>query len=204
MTTTIDNATKTSTTTIHISASHPAVELARKAFPTFRGKLFRVTVTNAPFNFESYWDSGDRDYHQIIRLSDMAIVPVPQNGTPFDRKQFVERPIEPGFAVVTLACRGRSNDYITISVHPDNAGHLALPAPTELSADEKTVLIATRSFKSSYAGVSNYRFIEAKRTTGITIERWESAKSALIGRKLLNAAGAITVDGRNAIGRERM
>ncbi|KPL05710.1 hypothetical protein AMJ85_11125, partial [candidate division BRC1 bacterium SM23_51] len=48
-----------------------------------------------------------------------------------------------------------------------------------------------------YAGISNYRFHEAHRQTGITLEQWERGKRALIAKKLLNRAGAATNDGRN-------
>jgi hypothetical protein len=87
---------------------------------------------------------------------------------------------------------------LTIHIHPANANRL-LPAPVELTWAERTVLLATMSWKSSYAGVSNYRFVEAQRTCGITLPEWENAKQSLIARKLLNKAGAVTVDGRNAI-----
>jgi hypothetical protein len=73
-----------------------------------------------------------------------------------------------------------------------------LPAPTELTEDEEIVLVATRSLKASYGGVSNYRLSEARRYTGIDLHRWETAKAMLIAKKLLNKAGAITVEGRNA------
>ena len=48
--------------------------------------------------------------------------------------------------------------------------------------------------------INNYRFHEANRETGIDSGSWASAKAALIGRKLLNRAGAITVSGKNAAG----
>lgn len=77
---------------------------------------------------------------------------------------------------------------------------LALPCHVELTVDEKIVLSATRSLKSSYNGLSNYRFHEASQTTGITQARWGAALGSLKARKLLNAAGAITDEGKNAIG----
>ena len=72
------------------------------------------------------------------------------------------------------------------------------------TADERTVLIATKSLKSSYGGVSNFRFHEANRSTGITLDRYNTAKSTLIGKKLLNAAGAVTIEGRNLAGSARL
>ncbi len=88
-------------------------------------------------------------------------------------------------------------EHIEIHSAADNVTRL-LPAPTELTEDEEIVLVATRSLKPSYGGVSNYRFVRAKECAGIDLHRWEAARSALIARKLLNRAGAITVEGRNA------
>ena len=70
---------------------------------------------------------------------------------------------------------------------------MARPSPRD-----DPVTHATCSLKSSYGGVSNYRFHEARRYTGITAERYEAAKASLIARKLLNKAGAVTVEGQNA------
>jgi hypothetical protein len=80
-----------------------------------------------------------------------------------------------------------------------------LPAVSEeLTDDESIVLCATACLKASYGGVSNLRYREAHRITSITEERWDTAKAALIDRKLLNRAGAITSKGRNAIGDKRL
>ena len=99
-----------------------------------------------------------------------------------------------GYVVVVHAnCRWEHVEIIA----PASAITPMLPAPVDLTDDEKTVLIATRSLKSSYNGIPNYRFVEAKRARGITLERWEAAKTSLIDKKFLNKAGAITVEGKN-------
>jgi len=74
-----------------------------------------------------------------------------------------------------------------------------LPEPQELTEDEITVLLYTRSLKSSYAGIKNYRFYEAHNRTGITSEQWEKAKENCIRKRLLRKNGSITPKGRNAI-----
>lgn len=61
------------------------------------------------------------------------------------------------------------------------------------------VLAATRGLKSSYAGIKNYRFHAARESTGITEPEWNQAKDACMAKGLLNRAGAISDDGRNAI-----
>lgn len=95
---------------------------------------------------------------------------------------------------------------ITILGTPDDIINL-IPDDVQLfeqslSWAEKVVLCATRSYKSSYAGVSDYRYAEAHRMVKISKEEWERAKSELISKGLLNKAGAITSKGKNAVGRE--
>jgi hypothetical protein len=69
--------------------------------------------------------------------------------------------------------------------------------PSELSDHEAIVLIATASLKSSYEGRPIRRIAAAK--NGVDAAAWEEASTALRARKLLNAAGAITAAGRNAV-----
>ena len=66
------------------------------------------------------------------------------------------------------------------------------------------VFIAPRSYKSSYAGVSNYRYIEALRETGISAEDWERSKAECQQMGLLDKRGAITVEGRNVVGQTQL
>lgn len=178
-----------------------ARELISRTFPEFTGNRISLQVhSSGSMNLASYWSGGSRSYFAVIRLSDSKTFHVPQNGSGFDPYGTgikLDLPA-PDYAIVEHAYSGQDQS-IRIHVHADNAAPL-LPAPTALSWTEKVVLASTRSVKSSYAGIKDYRFHEAQ-TTGITREEWDAAKAALIARKLLNNAGAITVDGRNAIGR---
>lgn len=110
--------------------------------------------------------------------------------------------ILPGTVVAVLRY---SRGAPSLSVHalPDTL--LSLVPGKDFSApflkrEEKIVLAATRSLKSSYGGVKNYRFVEARRETGISAESWESAVKALQDKGLLRYDRAITPAGRNAIG----
>lgn len=93
---------------------------------------------------------------------------------------------------------------LTFYVNPSNAAAL-LPAPVELSAHEKEVLNATRSYKSSYGGRDRYDMAQSAAQYGKNAgafpsrEQWEAAKAALMARGFLNKAGAITVKGKNAL-----
>jgi hypothetical protein len=120
----------------------------------------------------------------------------------FDRpvKDGDKTPLAPGLICVEHTYFCGKDAGLRFHVHPSGLDPRLLPAKTEdLTNDERIVLYATRSLKSSYNGVKDYRFHAANQDTGITRDRWEAVKTALIERKLLNKAGAITVDGKNAI-----
>jgi hypothetical protein len=74
-----------------------------------------------------------------------------------------------------------------------------LPASVKLDWAGKVVLVATRSIKPSYGGISNYRFHTAHRETGISQAEWEAAKQFCISRNLLKPTSAITDEGRSAV-----
>ena len=187
-------------TTVHLRRSDESVDaIIRASFPSYNGKDVRANIATKTDFFGTQWDEGNKTDYVIIRLSDLASYSIPQ--APFARSSDAHEKyheITPGFVVVAYhSARGR--EYIEIIARPENITPM-LPPPIELTEDEETVLIASRSLKSSYAGVSDYRFVESRRSRGITRQRWDAAKSALIARKLLNKAGAITVEGKNAVG----
>ena len=171
--------------------------LALLAFPDFTGKTFKVEpITSTNIELTSYWNSGSRDFHVIVNLESNQTQSVPENGTPFVNggKPFVLPSLPVNFAIVTLVkCR---KDYILIRLNPENFRPDMLPAPVELTFEQKIVLAATRSLKSSYAGIKEYRFSQS----GIDRVSWDQAKAELQTRGFLNKAGAITDEGRNAIG----
>jgi hypothetical protein len=150
----------------------------------------------------TYWDGGTKYSYTLIDLAtgDVRSIPhvnPPQFGGP-SRQTVV---MQDGIALVEEYYTGHR--YLTtIFIHPNNAAKL-LPAPVELTDDEKTVLLFTARLKPSYAGIADYRFHNARQKTGITRERWDLAKQSCINRKLLNKAGAITTEGRNAIAGDR-
>lgn len=178
-----------------------ARQIAAKCFPSYSGKMFAVSVVESGMRTDSCWQGGSRNYWAVLQLSTMTVGYIPENGSGFGRyKQAIDTPLPaPDFALVRHSIFCGKDTGIHIYLHADN-GALMLPKPVEISWAEKVVLVATRSLKSSYAGISNYRFVEAKKDTGITAEEWETAKAALILRGLLDKRGAITVDGRNSAG----
>lgn len=173
--------------------------LAAAAFPDYKGRSFAIRILTGPINCASYWDGGSRSYFRFVRLADLqASAEVPAQSA-FDRKvEGLDSVTVPdGFVCVEHSYFCGRDGGLTFHVPQANSAGL-LPAPVELSWTEQVVLYACRSLKSSYAGIPNYRLHEASRATGITGAEYDQAKASLIGRKLLNKAGAITVDGRNA------
>ena len=171
--------------------------MINRTFPGYRGKKVRVSLCDSMVFSGTQWDGGSRSQYSILRLSDMSIVPIA--AAPFMQRSALhenECNLSVGFVVVELDTF-RGKDSICIHSCAGNMQKLLGKAP-DLTDDEKIVLVATSTYKNTYAGETNIRFRRAHRKTGISAERWETAKSALIERKLLNRAGAITNAGRNA------
>lgn len=186
--------------TTYLQRSDKTVQaIINAAFPFYKGKKVTATIRENVMFHGTNWSDGNMREYAIVRLSDMVSQPVEQapyfRDSPLYSTSF---PIPDGFVIAVLI-QSRGKEYLEI-IAPASAVTPLLPTPNDLSRDEMIVLIATRCYKPAYAGISNYRFHESQQQTGITLDRWEASKAALIDKKLLNRAGAITVDGRNAVG----
>jgi len=183
--------------TVHLRRSDPTVdELIRAAFPGYTRQRVQGRIEDRISFYGTNWDEGGKRDYVIVWLADKATFRIHE--APFLRRSALHEnsfELPPGFVVVVHAM-GRY-DHIKIISAAASITPL-LSAPEGLTEDEEIVLVATRSLKPSYNGVSNHRFVEERRYTGITPERYEAAKASLIEKKLLNKAGAITVEGRNA------
>ncbi len=178
------------------------VEVALKLFPSYSGRKFEVRVFQGPQRLDSCWSGGSRDYWALINLATGKMGFVPENGTPFTDQigELQSLPLNCVLGCHTIFC-GKDLG-ITLYVHPDNIKCYQIEALDTLTREEKIVLVATRCLKSSYAGISNYRFHEAHEDTGIILEDWNIAKASCQAKGLLNKAGAITESGRNAVPHE--
>jgi hypothetical protein len=180
-------------------------QIISAAYPDYKGKKVSLHPTENPINVKSYWDGGTRSYFVFVRLDNMlASGEVPAQSM-FDRQIIGAEAVKLPAGVVCVERHYYGNsESITIHCPAESVNGLALPAPVQVSRDEEIVLTATRSLKSSYAGIPNYRFHEARRDTGITLEQWETAKAGLISRGLLDKRGALTIAGRNAAGSKQL
>jgi hypothetical protein len=184
------------------------------AFPSYRGRKFKIEVSDNPIDVRSYWDGGSRDYFVFVDLKTMRSAAMPAQSA-FDPKiagaESVKLPAD--FACVQHSIFCGKDCGITIMIGSANAAPL-LPAPAaELTAEQKLVLQYTAGRKSSYAGrdrcdmcrddmESDRRFNPSK-PEPISREQWEIAKASLVSAGYLNKAGAITAAGKNAIANER-
>jgi len=173
-------------------------QIVAAAFPAYRGRRFALAVQDK-INVKSYWDGGSRDYFVFVRLDDLAILTMPPQSD-FD-KQIAgaeDAPIPEGFVCVEHSIFCGKDHGITIHASTATLSPLLPDQSGVLSWAEQIVLYATRSLKSSYAGIPDLRRHEAKRETDITDDDYTAAKTSLVVAKYLNAVGAITPKGRNA------
>ena len=183
---------------MHIKPDETVKRIVKATFPSYNGRKFKLS-TKIPRKLDSYWSGGSRDFYAFYELATGKSFDVEGNHPYFEanRPRELEK-LPPGVVLVRHSIFCGKDTGITIYASSSDLAPL-LPPSVELTEDERTVLQYTRSYKSSYGGISNYRWHEANRHNGITLERWDTAKSLLIGKKLLNKRGAITVAGRNAI-----
>lgn len=199
--------------TIYLENNAFLQALANKVFG-YSGHKFQVNPAES-VTTPSYWDGGSKTDWAVVTQKSAGYAPEGSTALTVGDNQYnvltvgecgsafsPDAPtfnITPNMFVMAHSIFCGKDMGITFYVHPSRLPAL-LPAPSAaLSRECRIVLCATRSLKSSYAGISNFRFHEAHSQTGITLADWERCKAELIGMGLLNKAGAITVSGRNAI-----
>ena len=50
-----------------VDTKHPLAALARRAFPSYRGRRFTVIVSDRARRLASYWDGGSRDTFAVVQ-----------------------------------------------------------------------------------------------------------------------------------------
>ncbi len=88
-----------------------AVALFRKAFPDSKLRKIYIQKIHLPRSLNSYWDSGHRDYFQIVEIATgKHIGKVPQNGTPYDGKNLELSELPIGY-VLAVNCYAGTQMY---------------------------------------------------------------------------------------------
>ena len=171
------------------------------------GKKFKAVITDTVTvpSDAGIWGGGSRDTFTFIEIATGRSIPSPcQDTAPWDnRRQEFSGTLPAGVAMVEHSIFCGKDMGLTFYLRPENAQKL-LPERVELTAHQKIVLEATRSYKSSYAGQDRYQMASGyaygpKRAEFPTRAEWEAAKAELIAQGYLNKAGAITTKGRNAL-----
>ena len=185
---------------IHLEPTKQITDMVRVAFPRYKGRKYRIDNSGRPVNITSYWSHGSRDYFAIVDLETKKVLPVPQNGTVFDGGPIASDGVvvPPGYVIIEHSIAMGKDFGMTIYVDPNNATKF-LPDPIKINDNERIVLEFTSTYKNTYAGIKNYRFYEASKKVGISLDDWNIASDTLKTSKLLNKAGAITTTGRNAL-----
>lgn len=168
-------------------------------FPDYCGKKFKVS-TDIPRKLDSYWDGGSKTSFAFYDPATGTKIPVANNHPFFERQNPNELPELPkGIILVAHSIFCGKDMGITFYVNAsDIPAYLETPK-TEVSPDMKIVLGFTARLKSSYGGISNYRFHEAHKKYQISKEDWDFAKESAIQQGFLTKGGGITPAGRNAI-----
>jgi len=180
---------------------HEVPPIFAKAFPDYAGRKYRVEIAETVSLHDDSWSGGSIvEYRGVDILTGEVFAPRQRYGNMFDNPsgRIPVVPLEEGKAIVAHQIFCGRDMGLKIYVHPNNVNKLLPPPEGGLTDDEYIVIEYTCSLKSSYGGVSNYRFREANRRTGITPQRWEAAKASLQSGGYLDKRGAVTVKGRNA------
>lgn len=176
-------------TAYSLTGTEPLIQgICRAAFPNYSGRMFKLRVQET-VDVRSYWDGGSRDYFAFVDLATLrASGELPSMHPAFDPhyRGSDAVAIPDGFACVRHSIFCGKDTGLTIIVNSRTMNPSLLPPSVELSRDQRIVLAATVGLKASYGGVKDFRFSEASQETGITRDRWDTAKAECIARKLLN------------------
>ena len=179
----------------------------------YTGKQYRAVICDSVFipSDAGTWSGGSRTLYSAIHLSTGESRPECDSyAAPWDSSRKDQRvQLKPEFAIISHSIFCGKDMGLTIYIHPINAAQL-LPAPIELNQLERAVLKYTKEKKSSYMGQDrfdmllsdlkyNFKREELNLDPIPTRNDWNLAKDSLINKGLLNARGAITTKGKNAI-----
>jgi len=68
---------------VKLATDRTMKQIVTVAFPNYRKRTAWLSTFRGSMNINSYWDGGSRDEYAIVRLADMARVPMPSVGHPY-------------------------------------------------------------------------------------------------------------------------
>ena len=181
--------------TIYTDRSDPIIDRAARAIG-YTGHKIQLYADESITLQDTYWSEGGRTTYTIVHLPSGEIRPLPR----FNPPQFggppqpIELPIPLDCAVIGHVIFRGKDLGLRFHVRPETLTPL-LPANCnlEFSIPERALLSMTASLTS--AGRKSER-----QSCNFPDELWEFTKAGLIKRGMLKKSGAITLEGRNAIG----
>lgn len=102
-----------------IDSKHPLAAIARRAFPAYRGRKFRLVVSDRPRRLLSFWDGGSRDTF-IVMCNGVASTP--PTAAPFGREGAPDYIPASGQILVEHSIFMGKDSGCTIYLHPDDRG----------------------------------------------------------------------------------
>lgn len=171
----------------------PAVIL--NAFSNYKGKTFEVKVAEKVSLNNSYWSGGTKSDYVAVNLATGVKQEASGISSPYRLNgEIPEVDIPVGVAIVEHVIFCGKDMGLRIYIRPENATPLlGTGEKVDLTDDQKVVLRLTRSLKSSYGGISNYR----QHSSGFSLDKWNTIKQGLIELGYLAKNGALTTKGRN-------
>lgn len=165
----------------------------------YRGNKFKYVVTDSVSIINTQWDGGSRNSYMLINLSTMETKKLVDYAFQHNQGAMPDVELQPNTMVVKRIIFQGKDLGLCFYVHPDNKiNFLTDNSADKLTLNDKIVLQFTRSLKSSYGGVKNYRYDQARRCyKDLTLEAWNEAKQRMIDAGYLRKNGAITPAGRN-------
>lgn len=145
------------------------------------------------------WSGGSRSTFHAIELATGRALPLPGHELAPWNVARAERcvPLRPGFAIVQSVMFQGKDLGLTFHVHPDDIVKLIPQDATEaLDPLEIKYLAIMRGIKSSYRA-------DEYRRQGMTDAQVASFKAKFTAMGYINKQGAITVQGKNAVGDAR-
>jgi len=96
--------------------------LAKRAFPSWRGRKLYVQISDRPRSLASYWDGGSKDSFTVLHLKDGAVVrtSTPPAMAPFGPKvePYIPNPDE---ILVEHSIFLGKDGGCTVYLHPENS-----------------------------------------------------------------------------------
>ncbi|OBQ43595.1 MAG: hypothetical protein AN484_11695 [Aphanizomenon flos-aquae WA102] len=181
--------------TIFINNNKTMKELAAKVF-NYSGRKYKV-VPQLNYCLNNYWDGGSKERCVLVNRENGEFhAPSDDTKNPFKVVAHKSFEIPKGYFIITHTISMGKDAGITFYVRPEEMPKDLASGDYDLTFEQKVVLSCFFSFKSSYAGIKDYR--KSNGLALISSQEWDNAKASLIEAEYINARNAITTKGKNA------